>query len=210
MAAKQRQGQASSSGVRIHYVEQGPSDGPVVLLIHGFPELAFSWRNQLPVLADAGYRAVAIDVRGYGRSGKPDRLEEYRILRYVADNVAIAAHLGAQQVVIVGHDWGAPIAWASVLLRPDLFDAVALLSVPYSPPSSRGPTEAFARLVGPSNEFYMNYFQEQGRAEAEVEEGVRRWLEGFYYAASADAPAGAGAAMAVIPKGERMVDRHGG
>ena len=207
MNGEHTHGQVSSDGVRIHYVEQGPSDGPLVLLVHGFPELSYSWRNQLPALAAAGYHAVAIDVRGYGRSGKPSRVEDYRVVRHVADNVAVAEPFGAEHVVIVGHDWGAPISWTSVLLRPDLFDAIALLSVPYTPPSATQPTKAFAEMVGPDNEFYMNYFQEPGRAEAEAEEDVRRWLEGFYYGASADCPPGGGLGMAIVPRGERLVDR---
>ncbi len=199
-------GHVMSGSVRIHYVEQGPSDGPLVLMVHGFPELSYSWRNQLPALAAAGYHAVALDVRGYGRSGKPRRVEDYRVVLHVADNAALAEHFGAEHVVIVGHDWGAPISWSSVLLRPDLFDAIALLSVPYAPPSVSQPTKVFAEMVGPDNEFYMNYFQEPGRAEAEAEEDVRRWLEGFYYGASADG-VHAGAGMAIIPRGERLVDR---
>jgi len=200
-------GNASSDGVRIHYVEQGPNNGPVVLMVHGFPEVSYSWRHQLPALAAAGYRAVAIDVRGYGRSGKPQAIEDYRLLRQVADNVAVAGHLGAAKAVIVGHDWGAPISWTSSLLRPDLFDAVALLSVPCRPTGSRRPTQALAELTGPDSEFYMNYFQEPGRVEAEAEADMRRWLEGFYYGASADAPSGSDAGMWIIPKGDRMADR---
>jgi pimeloyl-ACP methyl ester carboxylesterase len=207
MNGEHTRGLVYSDGVRIHYVEQGPSDGPLVLLVHGFPELSFSWRHQLPVLAAAGYHAVAIDVRGYGRSGKPPRIEDYRVVRHVADNVAVAGHFGAERVAIVGHDWGAPISWTSVLLRPDLFDAIALLSVPYMPPSERRPDRALDEMVGPENEFYMSYFQEPGRVEAEVEEDLRRWLGGFYYGASADAPPAAGLAMAVVPRGERLVDR---
>ncbi|MGO9560106.1 MAG: alpha/beta fold hydrolase [Acidimicrobiales bacterium] len=207
MNGEHTHGQVSSGGVRIHYVEQGPSDGPLVLLVHGFPELSYSWRNQLPALAAAGYHAVAIDVRGYGRSGKPLRVEDYRVVLHVADNVAVAEHFGADHVVIVGHDWGAPISWTSVLLRPDLFDAIALLSVPYASPSATQPTKAFAEMAGADNEFYMNYFQEPGRAEAEAEIDVRRWLEGFYFGASADCPPGSGLGMAIIPHGERLVDR---
>ena len=202
-----RSGEADSGGVRIHYLEAGPSDGPVVLLVHGFPELCYSWRHQLPALAEAGYRAVAIDVRGYGRSGKPAAVEEYRMLRHVADNVSVAAHLGADEVVLVGHDWGAPISWTSALVRPDLFSAVALLSVPYAPPGSRRPTEVFAELAGPDQEFYMNYFQEPGRLEAEAEEDLRHFLTGFYYGASGEAPAGLGGAMAFVPRGSRLADR---
>src|SRR4051812_25999935 len=97
--------------IRIHSVEAG--DGPLVLLIHGFPESWYSWRNQLTALADAGFRAVAIDVRGYGRSSAPTAVEAYRMTQHVADNVAIVDALGATTATIVGHDWGAPIAWSS-------------------------------------------------------------------------------------------------
>ena len=173
------------NGIRLHVVEEG--EGPLVLLVHGFPESWYSWRHQLPALAAAGYRAVAIDVRGYGRSSAPPNVEDYRMLRMVADNVALVAALGEQQAVVVGHDWGAPIAWNSALLRPDVFRAVAGLSVPYSAPGDTRPTDAFRRMAG-DEEFYIEYFQQPGRAEAELEQDVRRWLLGFYFTASGDAP----------------------
>jgi pimeloyl-ACP methyl ester carboxylesterase len=188
--------------VVIHFVEQG--EGPLVMLVHGFPESWYSWRHQLPALAAAGYRAVAIDVRGYGRSSVPADIAAYRMVRLVADNVLLAEELGADQVVIVGHDWGAPISWTSALLRPDLFTALATLSVPYTPPSVRKPTEVFAELTG-EDEFYMNYFQEPGRVEAEAGEDLRGWLAGFYYGASGDAPPES-QRFAIVPKGTRMRD----
>ncbi|GES29603.1 alpha/beta hydrolase [Streptomyces angustmyceticus] len=171
-------------GGRIHLVEQG--SGPLVLMVHGFPESWYSWRHQLPALAAAGYRAVAIDVRGYGRSSKPRDVAAYRMLAHVADNVAVVRALGEETAIIVGHDWGSPIAANTALLRPDVFTAVALLSVPYAPRGGIRPTEAFARLGG-GGEFYINYFQEPGRAEAEIEPGVRDWIAGFYVVASGDA-----------------------
>jgi pimeloyl-ACP methyl ester carboxylesterase len=121
----------SANGIRIHLVEQGK--GPLVLFVHGFPESWYSWRHQLPALAEAGYHAVAIDVRGYGRSSAPAAIEAYRMLAHVADNLGVVAALGHESTVIVGHDWGSPIAATSALLRPDVFRAVALLSVPYAP-----------------------------------------------------------------------------
>jgi pimeloyl-ACP methyl ester carboxylesterase len=169
---------------RIHLVEQGA--GPLVLLLHGFPESWYSWRHQLPVLAAAGYRAVAVDVRGYGRSSKPDAVDAYRMLDLVADNVAVVEALGGRPAVVVGHDWGATIAAHCALVRPDLFRAVGLLSVPYTPPGGPRPTEIFARLGGGKEEFYVSYFQEPGRAEREIEPDVRGWLAGFYAALSAD------------------------
>ncbi len=194
------------NGIRLHAVAEG--EGPLVLLIHGFPESWYSWRHQLSVLAGAGNRAVAIDVRGYGRSSAPAEIEAYRMLRMVADNVALVTALGERRAVVVGHDWGAPIAWFSALLRPDMFRAVAGLSVPYSAPGDTRPSDAFRRMGG-DEEFYIEYFQQPGRAEAEIEQDVRRWLLGFYVSASGDAPpmVPGGGTMATIPPGGAMRDR---
>ncbi|MGW1177160.1 alpha/beta fold hydrolase [Kitasatospora sp. NPDC002543] len=173
---------------RLHLVEQGA--GPLVLLVHGFPESWYSWRHQLPALAAAGYRAVALDVRGYGRSSKPSATPEYRMRALVEDNLALVRALGERTAVVVGHDWGANIAAASGLLHPEVFRAVGLLSVPYTPPGGPRPSEVFTRMgAGPGaggQEFYVSYFQEPGRAEAEIEPDVRGWLAGFYAALSAD------------------------
>jgi pimeloyl-ACP methyl ester carboxylesterase len=187
-------------GTRIHLVEEG--EGPLVLLVHGFPESWYSWRHQLPPLARAGYRAAAIDVRGYGRSSAPLEIEAYGMLHHVNDNLGVLEALSQPTAVIVGHDWGSPIAANSALLRPDVFTAVALLSVPYTPPGPRRPTEAFADMAG-DEEFYINYFQEPGRAEAEAEPDVRSWLLGFYVGASGDG----GRNMATVPRGGRLRDR---
>ncbi|WP_411123571.1 alpha/beta fold hydrolase [Streptomyces sp. x-19] len=168
---------------RLHLVEQGT--GPLVLLVHGFPESWYSWRRQLPALAAAGYRAVALDVRGYGRSSKPAAADAYRMLDLVEDNVALVRALGEERAVVVGHDWGSSIAAASALLRPEVFRAVGLLSVPYAPPGGPRPTDVFAQLGG-DQEFYVSYFQQPGRAEAEMEPDVRGWLAGFYAALSGD------------------------
>ncbi|MER5548609.1 alpha/beta hydrolase [Streptomyces sp. NPDC002589] len=168
---------------RIHLVEQGT--GPLVLLVHGFPESWYSWRHQLPALAAAGYRAVAVDVRGYGRSSRPDSVAAYGMLELVEDQAALVHALGEQSAVIVGHDWGATIAANSALVRPDVFRAVGLLSVPYAPRGGPRPSEIFAQMGG-NDEIYVSYFQEPGRAEAEVEPDVRGWLAGFYAAFSGD------------------------
>jgi pimeloyl-ACP methyl ester carboxylesterase len=175
----------SSPGGRIHLVEQG--SGPLVLLVHGFPESWYSWRHQLPALAAAGYRAVAIDVRGYGRSSKPAATDAYRMLDLVADNVAVVHALGEESAVVIGHDWGAAVAANSALLKPEVFRAVGLLSVPYTPRGGPRPSDVFAQLGGGGDgEFYVSYFQRPGRAEAEIEPDVRGWLAGFYAALSAD------------------------
>ncbi|MEV7022724.1 alpha/beta hydrolase [Kitasatospora sp. NPDC093558] len=168
---------------RIHLVEQG--EGPLVLLVHGFPESWYSWRHQLPALAAAGYRAVAVDVRGYGRSSRPRDVSAYRMQELVADQAAVVHALGETFAVIVGHDWGATIAANCALARPDVFRAVGLLSVPYAPRGGPRPSEVFERLGG-DEDFYVSYFQQPGRAEAEIEPDVRGWLAGFYAAFSGD------------------------
>jgi len=187
---------------RIHLVEQGA--GP---LVHGFPESWYSWRHQLPALAAAGYRAVAIDVRGYGRSSKPGGVASYRMLDLVEDNVAVVHALGERSAVVIGHDWGATIAANSALVRPEVFRAVGLLSVPYAPRGGPRPSEVFARMGG-DEEFYAGYFQEPGRAEAEIEPDVRGWLAGFYGALSADTmPAAGGPDPHFVGRGGRLRDR---
>lgn len=193
-------------GTRIHCVEAG--DGPLVLLVHGFPESWYSWRHQIPALAQAGYRTVALDVRGYGRSSKPREIDEYRMLRLVADNVSLVRELGESTATIIGHDWGAPIAWNSALLRPDVFTAVGGLSVPFTPPSPVRPLAAMRAMAG-DEEFYIEYFQEPGRAEAEIEEDVRGWLRGFLFTASGDAPPPdpAVGTVATLSPGAQMKDR---
>ncbi len=198
------------NGIRIHCVEAG--SGPLVLMVHGFPESWYSYRHQLGALAAAGYRAVAIDVRGYGRSSAPTPIEAYRMTQHGNDNVALVAALGETEAVIVGHDWGAPIAWTSALLRPDVFRAVAGLSVPWSPNGPNRPTDVFramAAMADPGSEFYIEYFQQPGRAEAEIEVDVRRWLLGFYHSLSGDAPTrapGTGTVATIAPGG-KLIDR---
>ncbi|MFF3016602.1 alpha/beta fold hydrolase [Streptomyces sp. NPDC057939] len=197
---------ASPAG-RIHVVEQGA--GPLVLLVHGFPESWYSWRHQMPVLAAAGYRVAAIDVRGYGRSSKPGDVEAYRMLELVEDNVAVVHALGERSAVIIGHDWGSAIAANSALTRPDVFRAVGMLSVPYAPRGGPMPSEVFAAMGG-DEEFYISYFQEPGRAEAEIEPDVRDWIAGFYAAMSADtqpAPDAPAPHFVSRAQGARLSDR---
>lgn len=194
---------ADVGGSRLHWAECG--EGPVALMVHGFPESWYSWRNQLPALAAAGYRAVAIDVRGYGRSSKPRSVDGYRMVRMVSDIVGLVSALRSNDVTLIGHDWGAPIVWNSALLRPDLFRGVAGLSVPYSPPNRDiRPLERMRMMAG-EDEFYVEYFQDPGRAEAEMEVDVRRWLLGFYWCASGDVVDGPN--ISLVPKGTQMKDQ---
>jgi len=162
-------------------------EGPPVLLLHGFPELWYSWRHQLPALAAAGYRAVAPDVRGYGGTDAPEAIDSYTMLDHVADAVGVLDALGEESAVIVGHDWGAPMAWHGALLHPERFPAVAALSVPYTPRPPAPPTQLMKRLFQ-DRFFYMLYFQEPGLAEAELEADVRRSMRLMLYDASGDAP----------------------
>ncbi|MYY81872.1 alpha/beta fold hydrolase [Streptomyces sp. SID335] len=190
---------------RVHLVEQG--EGPLVLLVHGFPESWYSWRHQLPALAAAGYRAVAVDMRGYGRSSRPADAAAYRMLDLVEDGVAVVRALGEETAVVVGHDWGATVAAHSALVRPDVFRAVGLLGVPYTPPGGPRPSEVFAGMGG-DEEFYVSYFQEPGRAEAEIEPDVRGWLAGFYAALSGDTMPGPDAPDPhFVSRGGRLRDR---
>lgn len=155
------------NGVRLRVVDAGPHDGPVVVLAHGFPELAFSWRHQIPALASAGYRVLAPDQRGYGGSSRPDAVEAYDIAALTADLVGLIDAVGGERAAIVGHDWGATVAWSVPLLYPDRVAAVAGLSVPPVPRPQTPPTVAYRRIFG-DNFFYVLYFQQPGVADAEL------------------------------------------
>jgi pimeloyl-ACP methyl ester carboxylesterase len=176
-----------TNGINMHIAEQG--EGSLVVLCHGFPKCWYAWRHQLPALAGAGYHAVAPDQRGYGQTSRPEPIEAYHILQLTGDMVGLVHALGEERAIIVGHDWGAPVAWHCALLRPDMFHAVVLLSVPYLQRSWRDmqPTEAMRRLAG-EQQFYQLYFQEPGTAEAELEADVRRTMCTFLYSASGDSP----------------------
>ncbi|MEW6440012.1 MAG: alpha/beta hydrolase [bacterium] len=177
-----------TNGIRMHAAEQGR--GPLVILCHGFPELWYSWRHQLPALAAAGYRAVAPDQRGYGQTDRPEPIEAYDIFRLTGDMVGLVQALGEQKAVIAGHDWGAPVAWHCALLRPDIFRAVVLLSVPFLPriPGDLRPTDLMKLMAGDENEFYQLYFQEPGKAEAELEADVGRTMRLVLYSLSGNPP----------------------
>jgi pimeloyl-ACP methyl ester carboxylesterase len=153
------------NGIQMHITEQGR--GPLVLLCHGWPELGRSWRHQLRALADAGFHAVAPDMRGYGRTDAPSEIEAYSIHHLVGDMVALVAALGESTATIVGHDWGATVAWNAAFMRPDLFPAVVGISVPARARSAQPPLPSL-RAAG-FHDFYWIYFQEPGVAEAEFE-----------------------------------------
>jgi len=190
MAAGLRRHDVDAHGMGIHVAEMGDASGasPLVLFVHGFPESWYSWRHQLPAVAAGGFRAAAIDVRGYGSSEAPEAIDAYRLVDLAGDCVAVVEALGEQQAIIIGHDWGSPIAATAARLRPDVFRAVALLSVPYTPRSHARPTDLFRSMGGPDEIFYIDYFQEPGVAEAEISSDPEGWLRAFYLNASGDAP----------------------
>lgn len=160
--------------------------GPLVVLIHGFPEGWYSWRHQLRALVDAGYRVAAPDVRGYGDSDKPTAIESYAIKELAADIGALIDALDARQAIVIGHDWGAAITYATALFHPHRVTALAGLSVPYLGRGSMPSVELF-RKIYKDRFFYQLYFQEPGVAEAELEADVRTSLRKLYYWSSGDA-----------------------
>jgi pimeloyl-ACP methyl ester carboxylesterase len=174
----------SANGIRIHLAEQGT--GPLVLLCHGFPEGWYSWRDQLRAIAAPGYHAVAPDMRGYGRTDSPVDISSYSILDIVGDMIGLVSALGEKQAVIVGHDWGAAIAWHAALFRPDVFPAVAALSVPFRQRGAAPPLHML-RKAGQLTHYWF-HFQEPGVAEAEFERDPRAALRRMLYSISGDAP----------------------
>jgi pimeloyl-ACP methyl ester carboxylesterase len=179
MNAATRERTIETNGIRLHVTEAGA--GPLVILCHGWPELGYSWRHQVPALAAAGYHAVAPDMRGYGGSEAPAGADSYTIMHLVGDVVGLVAALGETQATIVGHDWGAVVAWNAALLRPDLFTAVCGMSVPYAP-RNRGPLTKLLRENG-MGDYYLVYFQEPGRAERDLGQDIARNLRALYLGA---------------------------
>jgi pimeloyl-ACP methyl ester carboxylesterase len=192
----------AANGITLHITEQG--SGPLVLLCHGWPELAYSWRHQMPALAQAGYRVVAPDMRGYGGSSVPHAIADYAITDLVGDMVALVAALGETRACIVGHDWGANVAWSAALLRPDLFTAVAALSVPHRPRNPAAAPLALLRAAG-LEDFYWFYFNREGVAEAEFERDIEAALRRVLVGISGDAKADGSRALHV-PAGRGFLD----
>jgi pimeloyl-ACP methyl ester carboxylesterase len=172
-----------SNGIRMRIAEMGT--GPLVLLVHGWPESWYSWRHQLPALAKAGYHAVAPDMRGYGKSDKPAAVEDYDIQHVTADLVGILDALGERQAILIGHDWGAIVTWQAMLLHPQRFTALVAMSVPYSGRGERSIIQNLQATLG-DNFYYILYFQEPGVAEKEFDADPRGILSRLYL--SPDSP----------------------
>lgn len=173
-----------ANGIDMHVAMCG--QGPLVLLCHGWPELWYSWRHQLTALAAAGYRAVAPDMRGYGQTSAPHEINAYSIFHLVGDMVGLVDALGERRCAIVGHDWGAPVAWHAALFRPDLFPVVAALSIPLRARTNSAPL-GILRERG-MHGYYWLYFQEPGVAEANFERDVELTFRRLLFTASGDGP----------------------
>jgi pimeloyl-ACP methyl ester carboxylesterase len=173
-----------ANGIRMKVAERGA--GPLLLLCHGWPETWYAWRHQIAPLAERGFRVAAPDLRGFGGSDAPPDVDAYHVLHLVGDLVQLVAQLGEDRAILIGHDWGATLAWYAALLRPDVFPAVAALSVPFPKRSSTAPV-ATLRARGQEG-FYWVYFQTPGVAEAEFERDVPLVLRKLWYASSGDAP----------------------
>ncbi len=182
-----------ANGLQHRVAVSGPEYGPLVLLVHGFPESWYSWRHQIRALAEAGYRVAAPDVRGYGGTDKPHEIEAYAIEALASDMAEIAAALSpGKPAVIIGHDWGAPIAWTSALVHPERFRAVCGMSVPHVPPGPMAGLDLFRKVFTDQGRFfYIVYFQDEGVGEAELEADPAATIRKFYYSISGDAPDGA-------------------
>jgi pimeloyl-ACP methyl ester carboxylesterase len=174
----------ATNGINLRVALAGK--GPLVLLVHGWPEGWYSWRHQIPFLVETGYRVAAPDVRGYGGSDKPKAIEAYSIKELCADIAGLVTALGETQAILVGHDWGAPTVWNTALFYPDKVRAVVGLSVPHTGRGSAPRIELF-RKIYKDRFFYQLYFQEPGVAEAELEADVRSSLRKIYYWASGEA-----------------------
>lgn len=164
-----------TNGVSLRVIEAGDRGAPVVVLAHGFPELAYSWRHQIPALAAAGYHVLAPDQRGYGGSSKPDAVEDYNIVALTGDLAGLLDDVGAEKAVMVGHDWGSPVATNFPLLHPDRVAGVVALSVPPVPRAPAPPTQIWRGAFG-DKFFYILYFQEPGVADAELGGDVARTM----------------------------------
>lgn len=203
-----------TDGLNQQILEAGATDGraPLVLLIHGFPELGVSWRAQVQALAEAGYHAVAPDMRGYGGTDKPDRREDYSILKLVGDMVDLVRALGETTCIVVGHDWGAPVAWHCALLRPDMFRAVAGLSVPFQPRIPKGaPTPMMAALAKRAGrgDLYISRFQADDVHEpydADPATALRKMFWSYDGATPDADSSGGGQSTGFLPDGVSMLE----
>ena len=183
-----RNRRAAVNGVELDVLEAGERGQPLVILSHGFPESSHSWRHQLVPLAEAGYHVIAPDQRGYARSSKPERVEDYGIRNLCEDLIGLVDEADQEQAVFVGHDWGALIVWELARLYPERVRAVVGVSVPFVAWPGR-PTDLMRMMYG-DRFFYILYFQQVGPAEQEMEADTRRTMASFLWSASGPSFAG--------------------
>jgi pimeloyl-ACP methyl ester carboxylesterase len=193
-----------TNGIEMQIEEAG--DGPLVVLCHGFPELSYSWRHQLPALAGAGYHAVAPDQRGFGGTSRPPAIEDYDIRHLSDDILGLLDALGEEKAVFVGHDWGAPVVWHLAQRVPERVNGVVGMSVPFTPRAEVAPLTTFRQIFA-DTWFYILFFQEPGVADADLGRDPKEFLRRFLWAISGDAAEGSLAGM-MSPRDERgMFDR---
>jgi len=192
------------NGINLHIAEAG-TEGPLVVLLHGFPESWHSWRHQFAPLVEAGFRVVAPDQRGYGASDRPDDVAAYSILHLVGDVIGLIHALGEETAFVVGHDWGAPVAWHTALLRPDVVRGVAGLSVAPTPRGPRPPLEMVKEAY--QGRFYWTYFNQVGVADEEFGRDPKATLRRFVHALSGDAPGEPGVHQALVEPGTPWLEQ---
>ena len=184
MTSSIRQSTISVNGVDLRVTQAGDPAGPCVILSHGFPESAYSWRHQIPVLAEAGYHVIAPDQRGYGFSSSPKNVDAYGITHLTGDLVALLDVTGHDTATFVGHDWGAMVVWEAARLHPTRVDAVVGVSVPFTAWPAP-PTDIMKAMWG-DRFFYILYFQPVGPAERELEADIRRTMHAILWGASGE------------------------
>ncbi|MDV6271028.1 alpha/beta fold hydrolase [Rhodococcus globerulus] len=188
---------AQVNGITMSYLSQG--DGPLVIFMHGFPDLAISWRHQMRAVADAGYRAIAPDMRGYGSTDSPEEVEAYSQFHLAGDITGLMDHLGASTAVLVGHDMGATLGWTMATLVPSRVRGVVILSVPHKPRGAGAPVDSSPTL------FYQRLFQDLGAEESDLHEKVDTFLPGIFDRLSGSSELGAPPSL-LVPEGSHFSD----
>ena len=205
MHQEYRRRETTVNGVRVSYIDEG--SGPSVVLLHGFPETGDSWRHQIEALRTQGYRVLAPDLRGFGDSDRPERTDAYTVLHFVGDLVGLLAHVGAEETIVVGHDWGSVVAWGIAMMRPDLVRGVMGISGP--PQIPRGPVglaEASRGMFADGSRFYLDYLQDTGPADEQFGRDPRASLRGIFDVLGYDYEAGDPDTRLVVRPGQGILD----
>lgn len=167
----------TTNGIKMAVFEDGPKDGLAVVMCHGFPELAYSWRYQIPALAKAGFRAIAPDQRGYGLTSRPEKTEDYDIHHLTGDLVGMLDALGIKKAVFVGHDWGGMVVWQMALLHPNRVAGVIGVNTPFMPRAPMDPIQLMKMAFG--EDMYIVHFQKPGEADKILAEDPDRTMRFF-------------------------------